>query len=443
METSFFGLLNGSEDDCNMSSNYDTSIGIPKFKTITPPSLPISNSLSSYFATLSGLSPTELLESPILLTSFNNVLPSPTTGAIPYRSYDPKPNPTNYTNYQQNIKEEEHMAFNDFSFQLAHRNNTDMQSNDLNNQAETIHIPQILKEQKGANDGYNWRKYGQKVVKGSENPRSYYKCTFPNCQVKKKVERSADGQIAEIIYRGTHTHPKPQQSRRNSGTSHLIMNNQARLEASESSFSAPSGTPENSSVSFADDDGDLDTSSKRRNLSVDSIEHNAKRIKEEGDNEGTNMNETRTVREPKVVVQTTSDIDILDDGYRWRKYGQKVVKGNPNPRSYYKCTSAGCTVRKQVERASHDIRAVITTYEGKHNHDVPQGRGNGAVNRSSTINNNEHRDNQAPFTLEMLQAPDSYGYGSINSGYRNSDYNMYSRTGNERMGDSFVNSLLL
>lgn len=41
---------------------------------------------------------------------------------------------------------------------------------------------------------------------------------------------------------------------------------------------------------------------------------------------------SRAVKEPRVVVQTTSDIDILDDGYRWRKYGQKVVKGNPNPR---------------------------------------------------------------------------------------------------------------
>lgn len=38
-------------------------------------------------------------------------------------------------------------------------------------------------------------------------------------------------------------------------------------------------------------------------------------------------------REPRVVVQTVSEVDILDDGYRWRKYGQKVVKGNPNPRS--------------------------------------------------------------------------------------------------------------
>lgn len=40
-------------------------------------------------------------------------------------------------------------------------------------------------------------------------------------------------------------------------------------------------------------------------------------------------------------------------------------------RSYYKCTTTGCNVRKHVERASSDPKAVITTYEGKHNHDVP------------------------------------------------------------------------
>lgn len=43
-------------------------------------------------------------------------------------------------------------------------------------------------------------------------------------------------------------------------------------------------------------------------------------------------------------------------------------------RSYYKCTSGGCQVRKHVERASHDPKAVITTYEGKHDHDVPIAR---------------------------------------------------------------------
>lgn len=65
-----------------------------------------------------------------------------------------------------------------------------------------------------AEDGYNWRKYGQKQVKGSEYPRSYYKCTHPNCPVRKKVERSLDGHITEIIYKNAHSHPKPQQCRK-------------------------------------------------------------------------------------------------------------------------------------------------------------------------------------------------------------------------------------
>ncbi|KAL7186674.1 hypothetical protein ACSBR2_028405 [Camellia fascicularis] len=37
------------------------------------------------------------------------------------------------------------------------------------------------------------------------------------------------------------------------------------------------------------------------------------------------------VVEPRIIVQTTSEVDLLDNGYRWRKYGQKVVKGNPYP----------------------------------------------------------------------------------------------------------------
>lgn len=66
-----------------------------------------------------------------------------------------------------------------------------------------------LQVDKPADDGYNWRKYGQKQVKGSEFPRSYYKCTHPECPVKKKVERSLDGHITEIIYKGQHNHQRP------------------------------------------------------------------------------------------------------------------------------------------------------------------------------------------------------------------------------------------
>ncbi|KAL9272952.1 putative WRKY transcription factor 20 [Drosera capensis] len=65
-----------------------------------------------------------------------------------------------------------------------------------------------------AEDGYNWRKYSQKLVKGGEYPHSYYKCTHPNCEVKKLFERATDGQITEIIYKGRHDHSKPLPSRR-------------------------------------------------------------------------------------------------------------------------------------------------------------------------------------------------------------------------------------
>lgn len=63
---------------------------------------------------------------------------------------------------------------------------------------------------KSLEDGYNWRKYGQKHVKGCEFPRNYYKCTYPNCNVKKMVEQSAHGQITDLVYKGNHDHPLPQ-----------------------------------------------------------------------------------------------------------------------------------------------------------------------------------------------------------------------------------------
>ncbi|OIW18283.1 hypothetical protein TanjilG_31423 [Lupinus angustifolius] len=72
----------------------------------------------------------------------------------------------------------------------------------------------------------------------------------------------------------------------------------------------------------------------------------------------------------RYVFETRSKIDILDDGYKWRKYGEKMVKNNKFSRSYYRCSYEGCNVKKQIQRHSKDEQVVVTTYDGMHMHPV-------------------------------------------------------------------------
>nr|AMO00433.1 WRKY transcription factor 65 [Manihot esculenta] len=239
----------------------------------------------------------------------------------------------------------------------------------------------IVRE-KVSEDGYHWRKYGQKLVKGNEFVRSYYKCTHPSCQVKKQLERSQDGQIADIIYLGQHDHPKPEHN--------LPLVTGFVLSVAEERGDVPSstGTEEDHVPHPLKATSSSQISVGTTNEHVKNALSESDKIKDEVDSDDDphskrqkkgnhNVEPTavdKPTNEPRVVIQTLSEVHIVNDGYRWRKYGQKLVKGNPNPRSYYRCSSPGCRVKKHVERASHDPKVVITSYEGQHDHDIPPSR---------------------------------------------------------------------
>ncbi|KAL5209689.1 hypothetical protein ABZP36_005312 [Zizania latifolia] len=274
-----------------------------------------------------------------------------------------------------------------------------LSSHTCNNNIESTEASQgfqtsAITVDKPSDDGYNWRKYGQKAVKGGEYPRSYYKCTHSNCPVKKKVERSSDGQIIQIIYRGQHNHGRPPKRRSKDGGGTL---NEADVshEKEDASTRSEQGSQDHSGKFQASNDGISVPSASRRGDGDEKLlasSDSEDEVKVEGGDASDRNTNKRHVPAPaqRIIVQTTSEVDLLDDGYRWRKYGQKVVKGNPHPRSYYKCTYQGCDVKKHIERSSQDPKSVITTYEGKHSHDVPSARNSSLSAASASVSSSSN-----------------------------------------------------
>ncbi|KAI8008125.1 WRKY transcription factor 55 [Camellia lanceoleosa] len=77
--------------------------------------------------------------------------------------------------------------------------------------------------------------------------------------------------------------------------------------------------------------------------------------------------ERRTVRRPAPRMGNTEIPP--DDGFAWRKYGQKEILGHKFPRSYYRCTHQKlyhCPAKKQVQRLDNDPFIFEITYRGDH-----------------------------------------------------------------------------
>ncbi|KAK4396300.1 WRKY transcription factor 44 [Sesamum angolense] len=317
--------------------------------------------------------------------------------------------PPNQVKHQTDPTSDRHQ---NFALQSEKYANAILENSEDGNKSMSLPVPNY--GDRPSYDGHSWRKYGQKQVKGSEYPRSYYKCTHPNCPVKKKVEKKLDGQIAEIVYKGEHNHPKAQplnhkpldgheQEPANTGSQNEQaerikgqLENENDIELSAQSTFSGAAPPVNDLVTAASCNASVSTSNNSLGLSWEYQE-----VSEPLEAEGHNFGRKRIKRgnqlikankvgepssEPQIVVQNNTDSDVVGDGFRWRKYGQKVVKGNPYPRSYYRCTSPKCNVRKYVERTSEDPGTFITTYEGRHNHSMPIKHTNAEASKTSTKN---------------------------------------------------------
>jgi len=228
-------------------------------------------------------------------------------------------------------------------------------------------------------DGFNWRKYGQKKVKDSKIIRSYYRCTDGNCTAKRKVERN-DTTVLSIVYEGKHSHDAPCAIAVTKPTSSM-----------KTLSSSPSMSPTSTGVKRASSDdttmqADMRAEKRSRLVSEDSDTMNNNKVKGSsyategttatGGSSFTSTAKTSSGEAGELSQQAKDSKDYKEavnaDGYHWRKYGHKHVRGNAYPRSYYKCANLNCRVRKYVERSALQPTEIITSYEGTHNHPPPR-----------------------------------------------------------------------
>ncbi|KAK3018594.1 hypothetical protein RJ639_002829 [Escallonia herrerae] len=236
-------------------------------------------------------------------------------------------------------------------------------------------------------EGYSWRKYGQKQVKTPQGSRSYFKCTYSKCSAKKIERFDLTSCITEIIYKGGHNHDPPGKINCTGDNSLALSLIPVEVSNISDPIRTPNHTDQFSPLDEPIEEAPVISETKRQSSccsdgnaginveeNVDEPEAKRRQVakfrtkKSTAASSGPLLNHGK---KSKIIVHAVGDVGISGDGYRWRKYGQKMVKGTPHPRNYYKCTSAGCPVRKHVEMAGDDATAAIITYKGIHDHGMP------------------------------------------------------------------------
>ncbi|KAL3360648.1 hypothetical protein AABB24_013870 [Solanum stoloniferum] len=205
-------------------------------------------------------------------------------------------------------------------------------------------------------DGYSWRKYGQKDIFGAKFPRGYYRCTFrhiDNCLATKQMQRSdVDPTGFEITYRGYHT-----------CQCHQVTNSILQAASPGRQASHHSLIDDDYSPYFVGAEGGFDSFEGPIDGGYSSIKFEQKDIRG-----------AKYLRKSQffdqVRVKTESEVENpQDDGYSWRKYGQKDVLGAKFPRGYYRCTFRyieNCLATKQMQRSDVDPTGFEITYKGYH-----------------------------------------------------------------------------
>ncbi|KAL4024411.1 hypothetical protein IC575_012761 [Cucumis melo] len=121
------------------------------------------------------------------------------------------------------------------------------------------------------------------------------------------------------------------------------------------------------------------------------------------------------------VCNGTAPEGPLNDGYSWRKYGQKDIHGANFPRCYYRCTHRnvrGCLATKQVQKSDNDPNIFEVTYRGRH-----------TCNQSSNLGSTSSISSQNQIyeeTNQIHQNPNSeiwFDFGDNNFNLKTEDFN--------------------